>query len=115
MAEVLLVFAIAAAGGIGAVIRSFFTPWTGRLPWGVLIVNSLAAFAIGLLLGGPDFLPENGQIVMVGFAGGLSTFSGVARASFAYWFKGRILQSVATMVLNVLLPLGVLWMTLNFR
>jgi CrcB protein len=113
MPELALILAIAVAGGIGSVIRSFITPWTGFMPWGVLITNSLAAIAIGLLLGGPDFLPENGQIVMVGFAGGLSTFSGVARASFGYWFKGRILQSAATLILNVLIPLGALWMTLN--
>lgn len=115
MAEVLLVLGIAAAGGVGAVIRSFISSWTGRLPWGVLIVNSMAAVAIGLLLGGPDFLPEYGKFVIVGFAGGLSTFSGVARAAFGYWFKGRIIQSVLALILNVLVPLGALWMTLNIR
>ena len=113
MVEALWILGIGIAGGIGAVIRSFITPWFGRLPWGVILVNTLAAMAIGYLFRSPDFLPEIGRLVVVGFAGGLSTFSGVAKAAYSYWHKGRILQTLLALASNVLVPLGGLWMVLN--
>lgn len=114
MTELMMVLGVAVAGGVGSVIRSFISPWIGRLPWGVILVNTLAAISVGVLLRFPDFLPEIGQLIIVGFAGGLSTFSGVARAAFSYWHRGRIIQTAVALAANVLVPLGGLWMGLNF-
>lgn len=64
---------IAALGGVGAVLRvvldaAVTARTSARLPWGILTVNVLGAFAIGLLAG-------RSVVVVTGLLGAFTTFS----------------------------------------
>ncbi|MFM6971064.1 MAG: FluC/FEX family fluoride channel, partial [Micrococcales bacterium] len=72
---------IALAGGAGAICRLWLGQYKGKLPWGTLIANLVAGLVLGVAMG----LQNSGlasnfatAVLFVGFAGGLSTFSGVA-------------------------------------
>ena len=42
--------AVAALGGAGSVLRHLASIWSGVLPWGILIVNSVASFVVGVAI-----------------------------------------------------------------
>lgn len=76
--------AIFVAGGIGAAIRVGIVEWfatrhPGSFPWGVLAVNAVGCFAIGLLYsvceGRVELSPDARVALQGGFLGGLTTFS----------------------------------------
>ena len=95
-------------GGVGAVLRAFLGNWRGLLPWGILLGNTLAASAIGLAL---KLELPNPLItaIAVGLAGGLSTFSGVAKDCFDFYHRGRLAQTGLNAVANLGFPvLGLL-------
>lgn len=98
-----VLFATGLAGGVGAVVRAFLANWSGVLPWGVLTANTVAAVAIGLvwplLTAGSTWF-----LVSVGFAGGLSTFSTVAKDCFDFYHRGRLLQMLLNAGANLGLP-----------
>ncbi|HEY7854559.1 MAG TPA: CrcB family protein [Aquiluna sp.] len=101
---VLLALLIAAAGGAGSVIRVYLTRWEGPVPFGVILTNSLAAGFVGYIYSGnltQDYL----LIASVGFAGGLSTFSGIAKAGFDFWHTGRLAQIFISLAANIVVPL----------
>jgi fluoride ion exporter CrcB/FEX len=91
-----------ALGGTGAVLRSFLTSWRGLLPWGVMLGNTLAAMAIGYVFT-MGFEGVSAFVILAGLAGGLSTFSGVAKDCFDFYHRGRLSQ----MLLNAIANLGV--------
>ena len=100
----LLTLMIGAAGGVGSILRVFLVRWKGPLPFGVITVNTLAAMVIGYIYSGnltQDYL----LIVSLGFAGGLSTFSGIAKAGFDFWHTGRLVQIFLTIATNIVIPL----------
>jgi fluoride exporter len=81
MKELLLVFI---GGGLGSVVRLSLGKWVSafhnhHFPLGTLVVNIVACFALGLIIG----LADHKQIISpaarifwtVGFCGGFSTFS----------------------------------------
>jgi fluoride exporter len=79
-----LVLAIAAGGALGAVARYLFAGQVSRLfghqfPWGILIVNVLGSFAMGVLVEtmarGWNAGPEARAFLAVGVLGGFTTFS----------------------------------------
>lgn len=96
----MLLCGVAVFGGIGAVLRFWLGGWSGYLPWGILAGNTVASFVVGLNL------PVPGNAVstwlVVGLAGGLSTFSTfVAQTGWWLWKRGRV-----PALLNVLTNLG---------
>ena len=81
MKELLLVFL---GGGLGSTVRFSLGKWVNALhnhhfPWGTLVVNIVACFILGFVIG----LADHKQIISassrlfwtVGFCGGFSTFS----------------------------------------
>lgn len=101
---VLLALLIAAAGGAGSVIRVYVTRWQGPIPFGVILTNTLASGLLGYIYGGhltQDYL----LIASIGFAGGLSTFSGIAKAGFDFWHNGRLAQIFISLAANIVVPL----------
>ena len=99
--ELLVSFgAVALLGGLGSVARHFLGFWTGSLPWGILLANSVASFIAGLAISNQLF-----EIAVIfGLAGGLSTFSTFAAQTFDLWTAGLRLKAVANMVLNLVVP-----------
>lgn len=71
-------------GGVGTVLRAVVSAYVqvrvdGGFPWGVLTVNLLGCFAIGLLFAFDDArggLGESGRLLLItGLLGGFTTFS----------------------------------------
>jgi CrcB protein len=81
MKSLLIVFV---GGGLGSVIRFSLSRWinalhTHHFPWGTLVVNVVACFALGMIIGLADhkhiISPSARLFWTVGFCGGFSTFS----------------------------------------
>ena len=78
---------IGIGGGLGSILRFLVAKKVKKLtggvfPWGILAVNLIGCFAIGLLgslLTGPWLVDEKYQaFILVGLLGGLTTFSSYA-------------------------------------
>lgn len=70
----MMIVLIAVGGGIGAVLRYFFSKWNGEFPFGTLTANALAALSIGFLI---PYLQEGAAFAffVIGICGALSTVS----------------------------------------
>ena len=99
-----LALAISVAGGIGAVLRLYLARWSGYLPWGILLSNSLASALAGfLVLTVVD--PSVNAILVSGLLGGLSTFSSWAAANGEYQAAGLRLKSLLNWSANLVIPM----------
>jgi CrcB protein len=88
------------AGGFGAVARYLLGTWTGKLPWGILLANSIGSFIAGLVVSGSI---ETAWLI-VGLAGGLSTFSTFAAQTHDLVAKRQLGAASLNVVLNLLIP-----------
>jgi CrcB protein len=91
---------VAVAGGFGAVVRFWLSYWQGKLPWGILLANAIGSFIAGLVVAGSletDWL-------IVGLAGGLSTFSTFAAQTHDLVAKKQLGRALLNIVLNLLVP-----------
>ena len=101
MVEVLVgALAVGFLGGAGSVVRHLAGTWNGFLPWGILLANSLASFVAGLAIATGFY--EVG--LLIGLAGGLSTFSTFAAQSFELWEKGKRVRTLLNGIANLVLP-----------
>ena len=91
---------VAIAGGFGAVARYGLSTWAGKLPWGILLANSIGSFIAGLGVAGSI---ETAWII-IGLAGGLSTFSTFAAQSHNLIAKKQLALASLNIVLNLLIP-----------
>lgn len=98
---------VALAGGLGAVVRALASRFEGRLPWGILIANSVAAgvgaFAISL----PNSSSLLTLILLVGLAGGLSTFSTVIANTAQFWSNRQWTRGWWNVLFNIAVPFTV--------
>ena len=99
-----LLLRIGLAGGLGSVIRVYITRWEGAVPFGVILTNTIAAGFVGYIYSG-NLTEAYLLIAAIGFAGGLSTFSGIAKAGFDFWHTGRIAQILISLAANIVVPL----------
>ena len=99
-----LTLLIGLAGGLGSVLRVFITRWKGPVPFGVILTNTIAAGFVGYIYSG-NLTEAYLLIAAIGFAGGLSTFSGIAKAGFDFWHTGRIAQILISLAANIVVPL----------
>lgn len=94
-------------GGVGSVLRLAFAQINGWLPWGILLANSLASLLAALVASG--FVDPNAAIwqtaLVIGFAGGLSTFSSFAAQTFEFIREKKLMQAIANVFLNLTIPL----------
>ena len=81
MKSILIVFV---GGGLGSVTRFVLARWVNALhthhfPYGTLVVNVIACFVVGLVIGLADhrqlISPQAKLFWTIGFCGGFSTFS----------------------------------------
>ena len=105
--EILIsVAAVAVLGGAGSVLRHIAGFWSGALPWGILAVNSIASFVVGLAISSGEY-----EIALVvGLAGGLSTFSTFAAQTYELWTNRSKGLALLNGALNLVLP-AVLFIT----
>jgi CrcB protein len=100
METLISVAAVAVLGGAGSVLRHIASFWSGALPWGILFVNSIASFVVGLAISSGEY-----EIALVvGLAGGLSTFSTFAAQSYEYLKNEQRFRAIANLGLNLALP-----------
>jgi fluoride exporter len=91
---------VAIAGGFGAVVRFWLRSWQGKMPWGILLANSIGSFIAGLAVSGSI---ETAWLI-VGLAGGLSTFSTFAAQTHDLVAKRQLAFASLNIVLNLLVP-----------
>jgi fluoride exporter len=102
--DITIALAIAVAGGLGSVVRLVLARWIGKLPWGILVANVLASFAMGAGLGIFSFNTTLAQIVSVGLCGGLSTFSTFSAQTVEYFKAKQVWRGVFNILLNFFAP-----------
>jgi CrcB protein len=96
-----LIFLVAIAGGIGAVLRLVMSRWQGKLPWGILLANVIGSLAVGFMSNSQNWFI--GVILISGFAGGLSTFSSFAAQTVDFLRRGRVAQGLLNILVNLAL------------
>jgi CrcB protein len=96
-----IILGVSVAGGLGSVLRLFLGRWVGKLPWGILVGNVLASLWVGVMSNSANWALA--VILISGFAGGLSTFSGFAAQTVDFFGRGRITQGLLNILANLLL------------
>jgi len=94
--------AVAVLGGAGSVVRHLMGSWSGFLPWGILAANSVASFIAGASIAGGFYEVA----IVVGLAGGLSTFSTFAAQSYELLRSGHKARALLYGLANLLIPAG---------
>ena len=111
-----LVILVSLLGGFGAVLRAMVARWNGKLPWGILVANTLGSlvlgFAITLQVPGSGFAPAViviGVLLASGFAGGFTTFSTWAQQTANFVAAKDYKLAFYNLGLNLVFPIvGVL-------
>jgi len=100
----LVVLGIFVAGGLGSVLRVSLSKLNGFWPWGILLANVVASFFAGWAV---TFFESDiawVAILVVGLAGGLSTFSSWAAGAIQLVSRDRpvaaALYTVVTLILS---------------
>jgi CrcB protein len=100
----LVVFGIFVAGGLGSALRVLLSKFNGFWPWGILLANVVGSFFAGWAV---TYFEANitwVAILVVGLAGGLSTFSSWAAGTVQLVARDRplaaALYTVFTLVLS---------------
>jgi CrcB protein len=99
-------------GGLGSSVRFLLGRWVNALhnhhfPWGTLVVNVVACFILGFVIG----LADHKQIISassrlfwtVGFCGGFSTFSTFSNETLYLFQSGFTLSLILYISLSLLL------------
>jgi len=98
-------------GGLGSVVRYSLGRWIGALhnynfPYGTLVVNIIACFILGLIIGLADhkqlFTAPARLFWTVGFCGGFSTFSTFSQETFYLIQGGFNLSMIVYVTLSLL-------------
>ncbi|NBW97211.1 MAG: fluoride efflux transporter CrcB [Planctomycetia bacterium] len=110
--------ALAAAGGLGTLLRAGCNTLAIRcfgagVPWGTLLVNAAGSFAFGAIAGlarSRGGLPTGLEtILLVGLLGGFTTYSSYAYQSIELLEHGRPGTAIAYMAATNLLALAAVW------
>lgn len=109
--SVLLVSGGAVAGallrwGLAAALPS------GALPWGVLVVNVAGSFLVGFVALAGSLSTEARLLVVVGFAGALTTMSAFALDTVALLDAGEWRRAALNVLANPLLSVGAAYLGL---
>lgn len=110
MNGVIITLIVAAAGGLGSVIRLLLANWQTKLPIGILAANILGSFFAGVVVGAYDLFTESQlgsslvPIIISGLCGGLSTFSSFAAGTVTLIKSGQRGLAVLNSLLNFVFP-----------
>ena len=110
-----IIFAIAAGGAVGAVLRYLINVqsllWFGPgFPWSTLFVNVVGSFLMGVLVETSALVwspgPAMRAMIAVGFLGALTTFSSFSLDVGALYGRGDLLTAFVYVALSVVLSIG---------
>lgn len=112
MMQILLIGLGSAIGGVcrylldTSITQSVSSSLTwGTFPWGILFVNILASFLIGLAAS----WSQNELLTLffiTGFCGGFSTFSSFSLQTIQLFEAGKVLFAILNVILSLLLCFG---------
>jgi CrcB protein len=112
MKELALVFV---GGGLGSIVRFLLGRWVNTLhqlnfPLGTLVVNVVACFILGLIVGLADhrhvLSADMRLFLTVGFCGGFSTFSAFSYETLLLFQQPNVISGMLYIVMSVALCLG---------
>lgn len=106
---------IAIGGALGSVgrfwLNGLVTARAGEgFPWGILLVNVLGSFAIGVFTGIPPAQDATRKFLMVGICGGFTTFSAFSLQTLELTQRGEWLRAGANILGSVVLCLVAVWL-----
>lgn len=109
---------IALAGAAGTLARywisGFVNRQTAAFPWGTITVNLLGCFLFGLvwILAEERALigPAARTVILIGFMGGLTTFSSLAGDTMGLLRDAQYLRAFANVALQNTAGLALLWL-----
>jgi CrcB protein len=104
-------------GGIGSMLRFWLSGFVAErfgetFPYGTLVVNLVGSFIIGITAGclghlGDSFLASGlRQFIMVGFCGGLTTFSSFSLQTWNLVLGGRWGSAFTNIIVSTILCLA---------
>lgn len=95
---------VALLGGVGAVARFALSGWAKKLPWGILAANTLAAVLAVLAVTISGANSSVSIALVVGLAGGLSTYSAVVGHTAGFWRNRQWTRGWSNLFLNLFMP-----------
>jgi len=108
---------IFAGGGIGSLLRYFFSssfnPLFARFPLGTFLSNTISSLIVGLIVGYLALKNVNQDFyryfILAGVCGGFSTFSGFSNETFTLLKSDSYEFALLNVALNVLVCLMAIW------
>jgi CrcB protein len=116
------IFAIAAGGALGSVLRYGLSNWVHGLagrgfPYGTLAVNVLGCLAMGFLFVLlVERMGENAVLragLLIGVLGGFTTFSAFSMETFNLIEQGAVAKAAGNMAASLVLCVGATWAGVN--
>lgn len=105
------ILVVAIGGSIGSVARLLLSRFIqaimpfAALPWGIITVNILGCFLIGILYGVFEFKLLIGPLwragLMIGILGGFTTFSSFSLDTFHFLLRGEFFSAVSNVFISV--------------
>lgn len=108
----MILLGVLVAGGVGSVLRVMISKFSGYWPWGILIGNVSASFFAGWAVTYFEADVTWVAILVVGLAGGLSTFSSWASGAVQLVAKDRPLAATLYTVITVIVSSTAAWIGL---
>lgn len=109
------IFVVALGGSVGSVARLLLSRWVQiiipfeQLPWGIIAVNIIGCFFIGLVYGVFELKlllnPLWRTGLVIGILGGFTTFSSFAIDTVVFLQKGAYMTAISNIFLSVVLCL----------
>ncbi|HZY80841.1 MAG TPA: fluoride efflux transporter CrcB [Cyclobacteriaceae bacterium] len=115
MKQIALIFF---GGGLGSVVRFLLGRWVNGLhninfPFGTLVVNVVACFVLGLIVGFTDhrqvWTQDTRVFWAVGFCGGFSTFSTFSYETMGLMQQGFSVPAILYTIVSVVMCLAAVW------
>ena len=95
---------VAALGGFGAVARYALAQWSGKLPWGILTANTVAAVVAVIALQVAGAQSPVCTLIVTGLAGGLSTYSSMVAGTHTLLQEKAWVRAGANLLANLAVP-----------
>ena len=107
-----LLFQVGMGGALGAISRMLISNYINRnvfltFPIGILTINILGSFIIGLIMGGMYLKVNLGDIkflpfLVTGFLGRFTTFSSFSLETLYLFQEGRVTQAISYVALTMI-------------
>ena len=91
---------------LGGIVRYLGTKFVARLagerfPWDTLVVNSIGSFLLGVILGYDMAAGGSVTFLLIGFCGGLTTFSTFSLQTFSLISKKAWYTALSSMLVSI--------------